>query len=412
MAQWIAAAVAMALLGAIVNAPGLYLVATITFAYGTLTRLWTRYGMREVQYRRRLSGTRAVVGDTVTLDVRIWNRKPLPLPWVSADDLVTDGLVIRERPDLDLDAEQIGRRHLHNAWSLAWFERVVRHYHIDAERRGHFEFGPVRLLVRDILGRDAAAASLDMPAALTVAPRTLPLRRPGSTRAPLGDRRARQSLFHDPALFGGVRPFQPGDPLRRVHWRATARLGVPVARRYEPAQGREVIIALDAQTIEGPYWEMAYDDAAFEGLCVAAASLARRLILDGAACGLAAAAFTGTAQRIAWLAPDASVGQVTRVGELLARISPVSSGPYEQLLTWLTRRLAPGRTILALTARDPRRRIGVLRRLTLSGYDVELVAMGDAAVIGAQALRTLGIRASVARLSPDWRQARALELAV
>jgi uncharacterized protein (DUF58 family) len=410
--QWIAVAVAIAVVGAIVGAPGLFLVAAITFTYGTLTRLWTRYGMRDVQYRRRLGGTRTVVGDTVTLDIRIWNRKPLPLPWVSADDLVTDGLVVRERPDLDLDAEQIGRRHLHNAWSLAWFERVVRHYHIDADRRGHFEFGPVRLLVRDILGRDAAAVSLDLPAILNIAPRTLPLRRPGSTRAPLGDRRARRSLFHDPALFGGVRPFQPGDPLRRVHWRATARLGVPVARRYEPAQGREVIIALDSQTIEGPHWEMAYDDAAFEGLCVAAASIARRWILDGAACGLAAASFTGTAQRIAWLAPSASVGQVTRVGELLARMGPVSSGPYEQLLTWLTRRLAPGCTVFVLTARDPRRRIGVLRRLILSGYDVEVIAMGDNGVVQAQALRTAGIRASVARLSPDWKRAHALELAV
>jgi len=173
-----------------------------------------------------------------------------------------------------------------------------------------------------------------------------------------------------------------------------------------------VIIALDSQTIEGPHWEMAYDDAAFEGLCVAAASIARRLILDGAACGLSAASFTGTAQRIAWLAPSASVGQVTRVGELLARMGPVSSGPYEQLLTWLTRRLAPGCTVFVLTARDPRRRIGVLRRLTLSGYDVEVIAMGDDGVVQAQALRTAGIRASVARLSPDWKRAHALELAV
>src|SRR6266567_4995990 len=401
VSQWIAAAVAIATVGAIFGAPGLFLVATITFAYGTLTRLWTRYGMRQVEYRRRLGATRAVVGDTVTLDVRIWNRKPLPLPWVSADDLVTDGLVIRERPDLDLDAEQIGRRHLDNAWSLAWFERVVRHYHIDAERRGSFEFGPVRVLVRDILGRDAAAVSLDLPARLTIAPRTLPVQQLGMAAAPLGDRRARQSLYHDPALFGGVRPFQPGDPLRHVHWRATARLGVPVSRRYEPAHGREVVIALDTQTIEGPYWEMAYNDDAFEDLCVAAASIARRLVLDGTACGLATASFTGTAQRIAWLAPSASVGQVTRVGELLARIGPISSGPYEELLTWLTRRLAPGCTILALTARDPRRRIGVLRRLVLSGFDVELVAMGDQGAIQAQAVRTAGIRARAANVSPD-----------
>jgi uncharacterized protein (DUF58 family) len=411
MSSWVALAVVFAVLGAVAGVPGLLLVATITLVYGTLTRLWTRYGMRRVEYRRELGATRAVVGDEVALDVTIWNRKPLPLPWIAVDDLVSDGLLIRERSVLDRDADRNARRILHNAWSLAWYERVVRHFHIDARRRGSYEFGPTRVRVRDILGRDAAESEEEQVAVLTVSPRVVAVRSAGRDVAPLGDRRARQSLFNDPALFGGVRPFQPGDSLRRIHWRATARLGEVVSRRYEPARGREVVIALDVQTLEGQHWEMTYDDDAFESLCVAAGSIARRILDDGIACGLAAASFSGTIQRTAWLAPDASAGQLPRMADLLARIGPVSSGPYESLLTWLSRRIPSGSSVLALTARDPRPWLPALRRLGRSGYDVELVSIGAEAALHAAAARHLGLRARHGELRPDWRSADALVLA-
>ena len=411
MGGWLALAGLMIGVGAVAAAPGLFMVAAATIGYGSLTRLWTRYGMGQVEYQRHLRVTRAVAGDVVPLDVTIWNRKPLPLPWISADDLVTDGIRITERPAMERDDERLGRRVLSNAWALAWFERVVRHFHVEASRRGRYEFGPVRLHVRDILGRDAAASELTADEALLVGPRTLPLRLRGRDAAPIGERRARRSLFADPALYGGVRPFQPGDPLRRIHWRATARLGTHVSRRYEPARGRDVVIALDVQTLPGAHWEMTYDDDAFEGLCVAAVSLARQLLADGASCGIAAASFTGTIQRLAFLPPQASHGQLARASELLARIGPISSGPYAALLTWLTRRVPPGSVILTLSARDPRTYLHAMQRLARSGYRVEHLALGDDAASHAAIVRRAGLAAGSASLDPDWEHADALVLA-
>jgi uncharacterized protein (DUF58 family) len=412
MNRWLLLALAIALAGAALSAPGLLLVAAVTIFYASLTRLWTRYGVRRVEYTRELAATRAVAGDSLAVDVTIWNRKPLPLPWVAAEDLVTDGLQVRERPQLDRDNEVLGRRILHNAWSLAWYERVVRHFHLDELRRGVYDFGPVRLRVRDILGRDAIDDVVEAPATLVVSPTTLPVRRAGREASPIGERRARQSLFVDPSLYGGVRPFQPGDSLRQVHWRATARLGSPVSRRYEPARGREVVIAVDVQTLPGPHWEMTWDEPAFEGLCVAAASLARQLLDEGASVGIAAASFTGTPQRFAWLAPQASASQVARVGALLARIGPISSSPYGGLLTWLTHRLAPGGTVLLLSVRDPRTFLPAARRLARSGYGVEVAAAGPDGREHAILARAGGLKAASASLVPSPEHADALVLAV
>jgi uncharacterized protein (DUF58 family) len=411
MGGWLALAVAMVVVGVVASAPGLFMVAVATLGYGSLTRVWGRFGMGRVEYERRLGATRAVAGDTVPLDVTIWNRKPLPLPWIAAADLVTDGIGVRERPMMERDDERLGRRVLANAWALAWYERVVRHFHLEATRRGLYEFGPVRLRVRDILGRDAGGGEVAADAMLLVGPRNVPLRLRGRDAAPIGERRARRSLYSDPTLYGGVRPFQAGDPLRRIHWRATARLGTIVSRRYEPARGRQVVIAIDVQTIPGPHWEMTYNDAAFEGLCVAAASLARRLLAEGASCGIAAASFTGTIQRLAYLPPQASYDQLARVAELLARIGPISSRPYAGLLTWLTRRVPPGSVVLTLSARDPRSYLPAMQRLARSGYRVEHVAFGEDAGTHAASVRRAGLPASTASLDPDWEHADALVLA-
>jgi len=411
MGGWVALAAVMVAVGAATSAPGLFMVAAATLGYGSLTRIWSRFGMGRVEYDRHLGSTRAVAGDIVTLDVTIWNRKPLPLPWIAADDLVTDGIGVRERPTMERDDERLGRRVLANAWALAWYERVVRHFHLEATRRGLYEFGPVRLRVRDILGRDASRAEVTADEMLLVGPRTVPLRLRGEDAAPIGERRTRRSLHADPALYGGVRPFQPGDSMRQVHWRATARLGMTVSRRFEPARGRQVVIALDVQTIEGPHWEMTYHDATFEGLCVAVASLARQLLAEGASCGVAAASFTGTMQQLAYLPPRASYGQLPRLTELLARIGPISSRPYASLLTWLTRRVPPGCVVLTLSARDPVTFIPAMQRLARSGYRVEHVAFGEDAARHAAAVRLAGLPASTAALDPDWEAADALVLA-
>jgi uncharacterized protein (DUF58 family) len=410
MLDWVALAALLVAIGALAGAPGLLLIAGITLAYGSLTRIWTRYGMREVSYWRTLGAQRAVVGDEVPLDITIWNRKPLPLPWIAADDPITDGIDVRERPLLDRD-EQFSRRSLRNVWSLTWFERVVRHFHLQAKRRGVYEIGPARLRVRDLLGRGAVAQPLLEVDRLLVGPRSVAVQRTGEELAPLGDRRARRSLFSDPALFGGVRPFQPGDPLKRVHWRASARIGTTVSRRYEPARGREVVIVLDVQTIEDqPAWEMTYDDDAFESLCVAAISLGRRLLGEGAAVGLAAASFTGSTQRLAFVPPQASFGQVARLATLLARCGPISSGSLERLLTWTMRRVPAGCTLLILSVRDPGPMRPTLARLSRSGYDVEWVALQAGASSPPMHGSPRGARLVRARLDDTWRTARALVL--
>src|SRR5260221_572252 len=60
------------------------------------------------------------------------------------------------------------------------------------------------------------------PAFLTISPKIVPLTGYDvASRRPIGDVRLSLRLFEDPTRIAGVRPYELGDPLNRVHWRAT-----------------------------------------------------------------------------------------------------------------------------------------------------------------------------------------------
>ncbi len=409
MSGWIVLGLGMLLVGAALNAPGLLLVGGLTLLSRWLTTLWSRYGLRAISFDRRLGSDRAVWGDQVALDVEVWNAKLLPVPLLIVDDHVTDTLrVVGRRLGA---SERPGQGTLANAWSLLWYERVVRHLTIDARRRGVFTFGPVRLTVSDLFERGTNTEDRELPARLLVRPRTVPVRTLEPARAPLGTSRSRASLFSDPSRFAGVRAYQPGDPLRRIHWRAMARIGEPVSRRYEPVNERHVLIAVDLQTVPGPHWLMLFDDDQVEGLCVAAASLSRRLLREGAACGLMLGTQLAGGRRWAYLPPSSSPGQLGRIEDLLARVEPIISLPFERLLGVVPRRLAPGGTLIVLGARDPQHYLEPMRRLARSGYAVRHLALGPGGEANAQAASAAGIDNGTADLAPNWREADALVVA-
>jgi uncharacterized protein (DUF58 family) len=56
-----------------------------------------------------------------------------------------------------------------------------------------------------------------------------------ASRRPIGEVRISHRLYEDPTRIAGVRRYEPGDPLNRIHWRATARTGEFHSKIYEPS---------------------------------------------------------------------------------------------------------------------------------------------------------------------------------
>jgi uncharacterized protein (DUF58 family) len=409
MAARVLLAITLIVVGSAIDVPIAIVLGIVTLMVEVVHVVWARAGVRDVRYTRHLDVRRAAFGDEIPMQVEVWNRRRLPLPWLRADDRASNGVVVRER-DL-ADGVEPGSEVLRNAWTLRPWERVVRRFHVGADRRGVFRIGPVDLSVGDPFARRAAADLRPTVDTFLVWPRTIPM-----TEIEPPDRwgdldRARAGLNEDPSRFAGVRPYAAGDPIRRIHARTSARVGQPMTKRFEPSRDREVLIALDVQTIDGVAWAAGFGGDETESLYVVAGSLARMLGQRRVAFGLMAAGYTGAETRIARVPVSAAPGQVQRVLDLLARLSAHASAPFERLLIIVARTVRPGTTVLVLTARDPRPFAAALRRLEQAGADVVVIACGEEASQGAARARSLGFASRRAVMDAHWRTAERLVVA-
>ena len=396
------------LVGGVLGVPILVMFGVVILVIAWLRWLWAGRALRRLQFERRFEPDRVMCGDEAHLVITVWNRKLLPLSWLRAQEPLPAEL--QPVGGTEVRVGTVGSRTLVNGWTLGPYERAVRRIGLRTEHRGIYRFATVGLAAGDLLGEAVADEDRHLAATLVVRPRTVPVRRFEAARDRSGPLRARRGLVEDPARFSGVRPYAPGDPVRHIHWRTTARLGVPLVKRFDPSRDRDVVVALDIQTTDGA-WAGRHDDDLAETLCVVAASLARQLEAEGAAGGLAVAAFTGTTERMAFLAPSASEHQAGRAGDLLARISPYPSAPFEHLLGRLARMVRPGTLIVIVSARDPRDWLPVARRLGRSGFGIVHLAVGPDAEAHARRSRAGRLTARPVRLDGDWRTMSRLDVA-
>ena len=141
-------ALLLIVVGALLGAGGLVFAGVLMGLVLALRSVWSRYGLRSLEYERHLSATRVPWGERIDLDLVVRNGKPLPLPWLQIDDTVTHGAEIVGR-SLTPSTQQ-GFDVLRQTWSVGWFERVTRRLQIVGTRRGTYRFTSAELRVADL----------------------------------------------------------------------------------------------------------------------------------------------------------------------------------------------------------------------------------------------------------------------
>jgi hypothetical protein len=112
--------------------------------------------------------------------------------------------------------------------------------------RGLHVFGPLRLESSDPFGWLECAADVPATQTLLVYPLIAPLEALGlSSLHPFGEYSSKRQLIEDPLRISGVRDYMFGDDPRRIHWKATARVGELRSKIYEPSSLRRLLVLLD-----------------------------------------------------------------------------------------------------------------------------------------------------------------------
>ena len=207
------------------------------------------------------------------------------------------------------------------------------------KRRGAVDWPGARAGTVDPVALSEVLAARDAPAQLLILPRPLGIRRlslgGGSSSAqPL----QRVAVAADAAEIHGVRPYQPGEGGRRIHWRATARTGQLHVIEWEEETAADLTILLDVQA--NLIFGRAGDDTLEQGI-TAAASVASFLLERGQRARIFwwqdAVAVTGGPQLMRVEARHQT--GLMQILTALAKIVPCSDA--EATLAALSQRVAP-----------------------------------------------------------------------
>ncbi len=366
-----------------------YLLYTLFGVY-FLGRLWARRSLAAVRLQRRYE-KRLFLGQRARVEVVVRNARWWPVLWLRVHDSVPSAISTF--------------RLFRQVISLKPRERLSLEYDIVGRRRGYYTLGPLVTVSGDLLGTAMYERREAAPESVIVYPRIVALHELGlPSQAPFGVLSSRQRIFEDPTRIQGVRDYQPGDSLRRMDWKTSARVGSLQVRRYEPAISLETAILLNLDHDDYP---PLYRRPATELGIVIAASLAVHLVEMRQAVGLFTNGRDPFQESIEGERPP-SPERPPRKGrehlmhllDLLARIetAPASATvPFLELLSRKSASLPWGSTVVVITAGEVdglldrllalrRRGLFVLLLLTCPDRDFALTAR-RAAQIGAHAFR-------------------------
>lgn len=126
---------------------------------------------------------------------------------------------------------------------------TVEAYQVRADERGRFAFGSIFWRAEGPLGLAMYQGRIEAPWTVGVYPELDAIHRLDMA---LRSRRWTEMGFRRTRMKGGgsdlreLREYIPGDDIRKVDWKATARRAHPIVREYEPERGQNLFILLDA----------------------------------------------------------------------------------------------------------------------------------------------------------------------
>ena len=214
--------------------------AYVLLAMLVVSRALARRWIEGLAAERECSRLSAQVGDKVAVAVTVINKGRLPVPWVLAEDVLPWQAIVERPPRIKVT----GPRRL--IAMLRPGGRKTMFYQLHFQMRGYIQAGPLLLESGDLFGLHRRYRVATDPHYVLVYPRVVPLAGYDlASRRPIGEIRLASRLYEDPTRISGVRDYQPGDALNRVHWRATARTGKLHSKTYEPSTIAGATVLLD-----------------------------------------------------------------------------------------------------------------------------------------------------------------------
>lgn len=252
--------------------------------------IWTftiRVGLKRLSCSRAFSQTAVFEGEEGKLIEVVRNDTCLLMPWLRIESRISPNLRLGRQ-----DMLRVADQNYHcSLFTLMPYQQIRRTHRVKFLHRGSYDLGNAALTSGDLLGifkflrnQDLSAPVLVYPSLLAQEELPLPVSRV------LGELIRRQQLQTDPFLVRGIRPYEPGDPVRDIHWAATARTGQVQVRLHDYSARARLLVVLNVQNEDVQWTDYVSDQRASsveDGIRLAA-SLCVHALRSGLSAGFAA----------------------------------------------------------------------------------------------------------------------------
>jgi uncharacterized protein (DUF58 family) len=251
-----------------------------------------------------------------------------------------------------------------NPRALALGETRTLDLSVHCDRWGAFAIGPLLLRSRDRLGFHSWEAQIGAARPLRVYPSAETVRTllaPLETQVFIGNQTARTK--GEGIEFADIRGWAPGDRVRSINWRATARRGELHINQQHPERNTDVVLFLDTFTDVASGMRGTLDMTVR-----AATSLAHRYLQRKDRVGVVS--FGGL---LSWLVPASGTQQLYRIVDSLLQTDIVLSFARRGIDVLPPRTLPPKALVLALSPLLDVRAAGAILDLRARGFDLIVI---------------------------------------
>jgi uncharacterized protein (DUF58 family) len=210
------------------------------------------------------------------------------------------------------------------------------------KRRGLFSIGPVKVTTGDPFGFFRYTDTYGRASSVLVYPQAIELPNFYVPPANLpGEGRFRKRTHYVTPNAGGVRDYEFGDSLNRIHWPTTARTGRLMVKLFELDPASDIWLVLD---LERSVHVGRGEDGTEEYAIKLAASVARYFLLANRSVG-----FIAHGRRLFLEDADRGAQHYTRILEALALSQADGDIPVANLITGEARRFGRHTTVVVIT---------------------------------------------------------------
>lgn len=237
---------------------------------------------------------------------------------------------------------------------------------------GAFALGDLRLRARDPLALWTREWRVARPHHLQIYPRPEALRElvtPLRTNQAIGNTVARAK--GDGLEFADVRQFVPGDRVRSVNWRASARRAELIVNERHPERSGDIVLFLDTFAEARKL-----DESSLDSAIRATATLADHYLAHRDRVGLVA--FGGT---LRWLTPGSGLRQRYLLVEALLATELQFSYAWKNVDVIPGRTMPPGSLVIAVTPLLDPRAIAALLDLRARRHDLVVVEVSPLPIV-------------------------------